>query len=128
MTVLRVVPRARQIAANPGSQTFRTAAVSENPDQAGDPADDERGILGSLSSTRPERIGRRAAAGSPPRRPPAATGPPTEQPTEQARPPGAPSAVHVATTVVQAAGELAQIGLTLGGQALRRAARRLPRI
>jgi hypothetical protein len=31
------------------------------------------------------------------------------------------------TTAVQAAGELAQIGLTLTGQVLRRAARRLPR-
>jgi hypothetical protein len=29
---------------------------------------------------------------------------------------------------VQAVGEIAQIGLTLGGQALERAARRLPRL
>jgi hypothetical protein len=31
------------------------------------------------------------------------------------------------TTAVQATGELAKIGLTLGGQALKRAARRLPK-
>jgi hypothetical protein len=31
------------------------------------------------------------------------------------------------TTVVQAAGELAQIGLTVGGQVLKRAVSRLPR-
>jgi hypothetical protein len=122
MTVLRVVPRAGPIAGNPRSQTFPTAAVSEKPHQAGDPADDEPGILGSLSSTRPERIGRRAAAAP---RPPATEPPPREPPPEPAR---ASSAVHVVATVVQAGGELAQIGLTLGGQALRRAVRRLPRI
>jgi hypothetical protein len=31
------------------------------------------------------------------------------------------------TTAVQAAGELAQIGVTVGGQLLRRAAKRIPR-
>jgi hypothetical protein len=34
---------------------------------------------------------------------------------------------EIVTTAVQAAGELAQIGLTVGGQILRRAAGRLPR-
>ena len=34
--------------------------------------------------------------------------------------------VELVTTAVQAAGELAQIGLTVGGQMLRRAANRLP--
>jgi len=34
--------------------------------------------------------------------------------------------VELVTTAVQAAGELAQIGLTVGGQILRRAANRLP--
>jgi hypothetical protein len=44
--------------------------------------------------------------------------------SERPRQDGRPGAV---TTAVQAAGELAQIGLTVGGQILKRAARRLPR-
>jgi hypothetical protein len=38
-----------------------------------------------------------------------------------------PSGKEVVTTVVQAAGELAQIGLTVSGQLLKRAVERLPR-
>ena len=40
---------------------------------------------------------------------------------------GRPSGTEIVTTAVQAAGELAQIGATVGGQLLRRAARRIPR-
>ena len=40
---------------------------------------------------------------------------------------GPPRGAEIVTTAVQAAGELAQIGVTVGGQILRRAARRLPR-
>ena len=43
---------------------------------------------------------------------------------EPAKPPGR---TELVTTAVQAAGELAQIGLTLGGQAVKRAVRRLPK-
>jgi hypothetical protein len=38
-----------------------------------------------------------------------------------------PKGTELVTTAVQATGELAKIGLTLGGQALKRAARRLPK-
>ena len=38
-----------------------------------------------------------------------------------------PKGTELVTTAVQAAGELAQIGLTLGGQAVKRAVRRLPK-
>jgi hypothetical protein len=38
-----------------------------------------------------------------------------------------PKGTELVTTAVQAAGELAQIGLTLGGQMVKRAAKRLPR-
>jgi hypothetical protein len=41
--------------------------------------------------------------------------------------PSPPSGTELVTTAVQATGELAKIGLTLGGQALKRAASRLPR-
>ena len=38
-----------------------------------------------------------------------------------------PKGTELVTTVVQAAGELAQIGFTLGGQVVKRAVKRLPR-
>jgi hypothetical protein len=40
---------------------------------------------------------------------------------------GPPRGAEIVTTAVQAAGELAQIGVTVGGQLLKRAARRIPR-
>jgi hypothetical protein len=40
---------------------------------------------------------------------------------------GPPRGAEIVTTAVQAAGELAQIGVTLGGQLLKRAAGRIPR-
>jgi len=49
-------------------------------------------------------------------------------PTDAQRPSGAPpSGAELVTTVVQAAGELAQIGFTVGGQILKRAVDRLPK-
>jgi hypothetical protein len=51
--------------------------------------------------------------------------PPKPQPARQGD--GRPSGTEIVTTAVQAAGELAQIGVTVGGQLLRRAARRIPR-
>jgi hypothetical protein len=38
-----------------------------------------------------------------------------------------PTGTELVTTAIQAAGELAQIGLTVGGQVLKRAVKRLPR-
>jgi hypothetical protein len=40
---------------------------------------------------------------------------------------GPPRGTEIVTTAVQAAGELAQIGATVGGQLLKRATRRIPR-
>jgi hypothetical protein len=94
----------------------------------------EKNVLGSLRTTRPERIGgeRRAKA-----RPAAAAKPkkakvkPVKRvapgPKPAAPPPQRDEGPGVVTTAVQAAGELAQIGATVGGQLLRRAARRIPR-
>jgi hypothetical protein len=39
-----------------------------------------------------------------------------------------PSGVELATTAVRAAGEVAQLGVTIGGEVLKRVVRRLPRI
>lgn len=44
-----------------------------------------------------------------------------------AEPESAPSGTELVTTVVQAAGELAQVGLSIGGQVLKRAVDRLPK-
>jgi hypothetical protein len=50
--------------------------------------------------------------------------PPPESEPRRATPPKGPELV---TTAIQAAGEIAHIGITVGGQVLKRAARRLPR-
>ena len=117
----------------------------------------EQSVLGSLRSTRPTRIGgerrttaRKTTATAAPAKPAkpkkAAAKPkpkaqakvkptkrvaPGPKPAPERVPPaprdGRPSATEIATTAVQAAGELAQIGATVGGQLLKRATRRIPR-
>jgi len=124
----------------------------------------EPSVLGSLPSTRPNRLGRRRdaaepaartrtakrAAAKPPkpaRREPAATrsaptavssgsprlrrpAPPPQGhavPEPERAPGGPPTGIELVTTAVQAAGEVAQIGFTVGGQILKRAVGRLPR-
>jgi hypothetical protein len=114
-------------------------------------------VLGSLPATRPARIGRtrrevkataakprgprpakpkppRAKAAAPKRGKPVAVTagcPPLERPKPSEAPPpqpiGAPSGAQLVTTAIQATGELARIGLTVGGQVLKRAVDRLPR-
>jgi hypothetical protein len=49
---------------------------------------------------------------------------PDERPRESAR----PSGVELASTAVKAAGEVAQLGITIGGHLLKRAVQRLPRM
>jgi hypothetical protein len=103
-------------------------------------------VLGSLSTTRPERLGRertgtatrspkssRAATKSSGRatkspRPAADARPrPTPPPEPEGRRREPPSGPELVTTAVQATAELAGIGLAAGARALRRAAARLPR-
>jgi hypothetical protein len=114
----------------------------------------QESVLGSLSATRPERIGRtrrevkataakprdarpaapRAKAAAPKRSKPVAVTagcPPLERPKRSEAPPprpiGAPSGAQLVTTAIQATGELTRIGFTVGRQALKRAVDRLPR-
>jgi hypothetical protein len=106
------------------------------------------GVLGTLPASRPERIGRPRAVkpkvkqrpkakakakakaelkpaavtpGSPPLRVRRVTDAPPPKPLP------APTGTELVTTTIRAAGELAQIGFTLGGQALKRAVDRFPR-
>jgi hypothetical protein len=98
---------------------------------------EEPGVLGGLSSTRPERIGRPRASSkraAPRRQSPAAVRPgaPPLKPHRHAEPPPVsrvppPKGTELVTTVIQAAGELAQVGLIVSGHALKRAVDRLPR-
>ena len=48
-------------------------------------------------------------------------------PPRRPQPAAPPKGTELVTTAVQAAGELAQIGLSLGGRAVKRAVRRLPK-
>jgi hypothetical protein len=77
---------------------------------------------------------RAAAAKKPAAHKPAAVSagcPPLERPKSAPPPPsrpiGHPTGTELVTTAIQATGELARIGLTVGGQVLKRAVDRLPR-
>ena len=70
----------------------------------------------------------KAAASPKPKPAPARPAPPPPPPPRsERRPAGPPSGSELVTTAIQAVGEIAQIGVTVGGQVLRRAARRFPR-
>ena len=103
-------------------------------------------VLGSLPATRPARLGRprreatsararpRAARPNPQEHKPVAVTagcPPLERPKTAPPPPprpiGPPTGTELVTTAIQATGELARIGLTVGGQMLKRAVDRFPR-
>jgi hypothetical protein len=97
--------------------------MAETPPQA-------KSVLGTLPATRPERIGAPRHGGPKPKRAPkpravspgAAALTHTHQPPP--RPLEPPKGAELVTTALRATGELAQIGFTLGGQALKRALRR----
>jgi hypothetical protein len=128
--------------------------MTENPRKKTKTKAADTGVLGSLPATRRTRIGserragaatakagatrakasagRRAAkqptaAKTRPARPAGTRVPPPPHEPDGRRAPGPPRGTELVTTAVQAAGELAQIGLTVGSQLLRRAAGRFPR-
>jgi hypothetical protein len=68
----------------------------------------------------------RTAAGTAPK-PPAAPPKGWQTPGENGRKGGPPGGTEIVTTAVQAAGEIAQLGIAVGGQILKRAAGRIPR-
>jgi len=117
----------------------------------------DTGVLGHLSATRPTRLGgdRREStarpatpAAAPAKKTAAATKPAKKATKPKVRtaagtapkPPAAPpkgwqtpdqdggkDSPDIVSTAVQAAGEIAQLGVTVGGQLLKRAAGRIPR-
>lgn len=119
------------------------------PKRKAKPERGQAGVLSTLPRTRPERMGkprnevRRArqarpdTAGAPARtraKSPKAVRPACEplRATRVAgepepRPIGAPTGTELVTTTIRAAGELAQIGFTVGGQVLKRTIDRIPR-
>ena len=80
-----------------------------------------RGRLRSLHH--PSPITQRPPRPRPPPAPPRPAPPPARAP--RPRPP--PTGVELVTTAARAAGELTQIGITVGRQMLKRATQRLPR-
>jgi len=88
-------------------------------------------VLSTLPSTRPARLGRPRAKVSPRTSPkPAAVRPASSQLRAHRAaeaPLGAPHGTELVTTTIRAAGELAQIGLTVSGQVLKRTLGRIPR-
>jgi hypothetical protein len=97
----------------------------------------ESGGAPAKTAAKPRAKKKPAAKAKPARKPrPVRAGAPAlKESTERARtaepPPESksvpPSGTELVTTAIQAAGELAQIGLTAGGQALKRAVDRIPR-
>jgi hypothetical protein len=111
--------------------------MSERDEQSGE-------VLRSLPARRPQRRSARrdakrpaARAKAPARKPRGASAKPrgvrpsaatnAASSTPSSPPAKAPEGVELVGTALQAAGELAQIGLTLGTKALRGAVKRIPR-
>jgi hypothetical protein len=122
----------------------RTAMPDKAPKRKAKPKREPQSVLGTLPASRPERLGRprqRADSGRAGQAAPAAAEAAGPQAVRPASPPlraahpcepppkpiGAPSGTELVTTTIRAAGELAQISLTVGGQVLKRTLDRIPR-
>jgi hypothetical protein len=96
----------------------------------------ENGVLAALPNARPDRLGapRTSTAAAPKRKAkpravraaaPDLTAPRVAEPPPQ--PLGVPRGRELVVTTIRASGELAQIGLVVGGKVLKRTLNRLPR-
>jgi hypothetical protein len=114
-----------------GGRRARATTAAAAPPEAGAAKPAETRARPRAASEKPRRAARaqspaaatesREAATPPrPRRP---APPPPPRPTRR----GPPRGTELVTTAIQAAGELAQIGLTAGGRAVKRAVDRIPR-
>ena len=98
-------------AAKPAAAAKPTAAAQPKP--AAKPKAATKPKVRTLEGTAPK----------PPSAPPAGW----QTPDRDGRKSGPPKGTEIVGTAVQAAGEIAQLGLTVGGQLLKRAAGRIPR-
>jgi hypothetical protein len=126
------------------TRTLVEAMADKAPKAKAKASASEKGVLASLPSTRPERLGapRRSAAKPAAARPRGAAAHTTKpravrngSPDLKARravdppakPLGAPKGKELVSTAIRATGELAQFGLVVGGQVVKRTIKRLPR-
>jgi hypothetical protein len=101
-------PKAKSTASKPATAKPKAKSTASKPAQK--PTSKPRAVRSGSPALKAAKD--KKAASTPPRKP---------QPAEP------PKGTELVTTAVQAAGELAQIGLTLGGRAVKRAVRRLPK-
>ena len=121
---------AAEAAANPKPAARAKAATSAKPKPAAraEPAARAAAATPATPAARAARAAQaKSAAKETPPRAGAAHIPPAGYATPRADDDGVPRGADLVTTVVQAAGELAQIGLAAGGRALKSALGRLPR-
>lgn len=107
------------------------AALALSEDMAMSPRDQPSDVLGNLPRSRSHKRSPKRGARKPARKPAPARSQRTPEQQVSPRsvhgPPDPPSGAELVETMVQAAGEVAQIGLTLGVRALRDAVARIPR-
>jgi hypothetical protein len=114
-SVLGTLPASRpERLGRPRQRAEASRARQVAPDAAGAPA--ERARAKRAASARPKAVR--------PASPPLRAAHPCEPPPE---PIGAPTGTELVTTTIRAAGELAQIGLSVSGQVLKRTIDRIPR-
>ncbi len=123
--VMSSLPRTRPQRPSRRRASGRAGDAKRPPRAAAKPA----AAKASGARAKPSAKGARAASARPKPegvRPSAATRAASRPPPPK-RPPSPPSGTDLVGTAVQAAGELAQLGLTLGTRALRDAVKRIPR-
>ncbi len=119
------------------TRTLDTSMADKAPKAKAKASARENGVLGTLPAARPPRLGaprreavkRTRGAAAKPRavRSAAPELRPHRTPAPPPRPLGAPKGAELVSTAIRATGELAHMGVVVGGQALKRTIRRLPR-
>lgn len=117
--------RSERRKAAPARKSPRAKAASKRSPAAAKPAAAPRSKPAAAKATKP--TGAKTAESRPLRQPAQPRNVPRQPPRAAPPEPPADDAPHLVGTAVQAAGELAQIGLTVGTQILRGALSKLPR-
>jgi hypothetical protein len=123
-TTPRAAAAKTSAATKPASATMSSGAAKSTRATASAAA--AKSSAAKSSAAKPKAAKPKAAAPKAPR-PPATPPAGWQTPDQDGRRGGPPSGTEIVTTAVQAAGELAQIGIAAGGRMLKRAAGRIPR-